>query len=148
LAAAAAAAAAAAPPIAQPPTLTAKRPSSPVPDAKKTPNKTGGDIVKQLPTEAKRFAAIDRAFMKAVAAAAEARFVVAACAGGAGAGASGGGAAPGGGAGGAAAGGASGGGGAVGDMLRSSLPGLLEQLEMCQKSLATYLEAKRAEFPR
>ena len=76
----------------------------------------GGDIVAQLPGEAKRFAAIDRGFMKVVSHARDAKGVVAACTGS--------------------------------DLLRTLLPHLAEQLEVCQKALAAYLEAKRALFPR
>jgi dynein heavy chain len=69
----------------------------------------GGDIVRQLPAEAKRFQGIDRAFVKLVAGAREAGRVLDACCGS--------------------------------DALRAALPHLLEQLELCQKSLAAYLGA-------
>ena len=77
---------------------------------------SGGDIVKQLPAEAKRFQNIDKSYVKIVAAAIETRNAVAVCAGS--------------------------------ELMRSMLPHLLEQLELCQKSLSAYLETKRAEFPR
>ena len=68
---------------------------------------SGGDIVKQLPAEAKRFQSIDKSFMKAVAHARDTARVLEACTGT--------------------------------DTLRTVLPSLLEQLELCQKSLAAYL---------
>ncbi|DBA69380.1 TPA: Dynein gamma chain, flagellar outer arm [Trebouxia sp. C0005] len=77
---------------------------------------SGGDIVKQLPQEAKRFQNIDKSFMKIVTNALETKNVVATCFGN--------------------------------DMMKTMLPHLLEQLELCQKSLSAYLETKRAEFPR
>ncbi|KAL4452763.1 hypothetical protein ABPG75_008425, partial [Micractinium tetrahymenae] len=77
---------------------------------------SGGDIVKQLPQEAKRFQNIDKNFMKVVQHAADTLNVVDTC--------------------------------VSTELLRSMLPHLLEQLELTQKSLSAYLEAKRSEFPR
>ncbi|KAK9865923.1 hypothetical protein WJX84_001850 [Apatococcus fuscideae] len=77
---------------------------------------SGGDIVKQLPQEAKRFQNIDKNFMKIVNGARDSKSVINTCYGN--------------------------------DLMKQLLPSLLEQLELCQKSLSAYLEAKRAEFPR
>ena len=77
---------------------------------------SGGDIVKQLPAEAKRFTNIDKNFMKIVSMATETGTVVDVCNGN--------------------------------DLIKSMLPHLQEQLELCQKSLSAYLETKRGEFPR
>ena len=77
---------------------------------------SGGDIVKQLPQEAKRFQNIDKNYMKIVMFALDTKNVVNTCFGN--------------------------------ELMKTMLPHLLEQLELCQKSLSAYLETKRAEFPR
>ena len=79
---------------------------------------TAGDIMRQLPEEAKKFQGIDRSFIAMVTEAREqlgGRVLNIIC-------------------------------GSEG--LMQQLPLLLEQLEMCQKSLSAYLENKRSEFPR
>ena len=77
---------------------------------------SGGDIVKQLPQEAKRFQNIDKNYMKIVTNALEVKNVVQTCYGN--------------------------------ELMKTLLPHLTEQLELCQKSLTAFLDTKRAEFPR
>ena len=119
---------------------------------------SGGEIVRQLPGEARRFAAIDRGFVQAVSFAREAGGVLEACLGG------GGGSGESGGIGNAGAAASSSSSSSSSSfsssssssststsslsLLASTLPNLLEQLELCQKSLTAYLEGKRALFPR
>ena len=75
-----------------------------------------GDIAREMPAEVKRFANIDRQWIKIMKAAAENPNVIKLC--------------------------------CQDDMLANLLPHLRSYLEMCQKSLSGYLEAKRVAFPR
>jgi len=76
---------------------------------------TGGDIVKQMPTEARKFQQIDKNWIKIMEKAAEQQIVLTVC---------------------------------QNEMLKQMLPTLQKGLEECQKSLDSYLEAKRNKFAR
>ena len=74
-----------------------------------------GDIPKQMPRVARRFARLDTDFQRNQTSAHATDFVLPACSN---------------------------------EVLKTSLPGMLVELENCQKSLFGYLESKRALFPR
>lgn len=76
----------------------------------------GGDISRQLPQEAKRFANIDKSWVKVMYKTRDNPNVIDVCTGD--------------------------------DIVSSTLLFLVEQLELCQKSLTVYLESKRLIFPR
>ncbi|CAF4128186.1 unnamed protein product [Rotaria sp. Silwood2] len=76
----------------------------------------GGDIGKQMPQEARRFANVDKTWIKLMSKAKENSNVLSCC--------------------------------ISDETLFPLLNNMLEQLELCQKSLAGYLETKRGVFPR
>ncbi|CAF1397791.1 unnamed protein product [Rotaria sordida] len=76
----------------------------------------GGDIGKQMPQEARRFANVDKTWIKLMSKAKENSNVLSCC--------------------------------TSDETLFPLLNNMLEQLELCQKSLAGYLETKRGVFPR